>query len=129
MTTSSTTTVQSCEGRLNLDGETSALVYSLGEAWGTTLREIYTRCVVGQEPWFVPGYRNGVRSQLIERGWSQREATSMLRSAQAAHLAAQTATKLQIIDLGDRIEDLNQTLKKIALTIKSGLRKSPTPKQ
>ena len=93
------------------------------------MREVYNRCVVGQEPWFVARSNSGFRTELIARGWSQREATSMLRSAQGSQRSAVEVAKLQIQDLGDRIEGLSRTLQKTAPTNKSGLRKSPTPKQ
>ena len=121
--------VQSCGGRLILDETTSGLIFALGDAWSTTMREVYTRCVVGLEPWFVTGSQGGFRTELIARGWSQREATSLLRSAQGSQRSAIEAAKLQIHDLGARIKNLNQTLQKTAPTNKSGLRKSLTPKQ
>jgi IS605 OrfB family transposase len=121
--------IQSCGGRLFLDEDIAALIFALGDAWSSTLREVYNRCVVGIEPWFIPGSQSGVRNELIARGWNQREATSMLRSAQGLQRSAIEVAKLQVHDLGDRIADLNRILQKTAPTNKSGLRKSPTPKQ
>lgn len=78
-----------------------ALLEAYGDAWNQAMREVYQRCVVGKEAWFVPAKGNGgapggVRSELLGRGWSQREATSIHTSAVGAHAAAVESTKLAL---------------------------------
>ena len=71
------------------------LLWALGEEWSTAMREVYRRVVIRGEPWFTQG-QGGVRSELIARGWSQREATSMLVAARGAQDAAVEATKFSL---------------------------------
>ncbi|MHB1939254.1 MAG: hypothetical protein ACYCS9_00290 [Candidatus Dormibacteria bacterium] len=71
------------------------LLFALGEEWSTAMREVYRRVVIRGEPWFTPG-QGGVRSELIARGWSQREATSMLVAARGAQDSAVEATKFSL---------------------------------
>ncbi len=71
------------------------LLCALGKEWSTAMREVYRRVVIRGEPWFTAG-QGGVRSELIARGWSQREATSMLVAARGAQDAAVEATKLSL---------------------------------
>ena len=56
------------------------LLFALGEEWSSAMREVYRRGMVRAEPWFTVGL-GGVRGELIARGWSQHEATSMLVAA------------------------------------------------
>ena len=77
------------------DPGTFPLLWALGEEWSTAMREVYRRVVIRGEPWFTRG-KGGVRSELIARGWSQREATSMLVAARGAQDAAVEATKLSL---------------------------------
>ena len=71
------------------------LLWALGEEWSTAMREVYRRVVIRGEPWFTQG-QGGVRSELIARGWSQREATSMLVAARGAQDSAVEATKFSL---------------------------------
>ncbi|MHB8395077.1 MAG: hypothetical protein ACYDC5_11365 [Candidatus Dormibacteria bacterium] len=71
------------------------LLFALGKEWSTAMREVYRRVVIRGEPWFTAG-QGGVRSELIARGWSQREATSMLVAAQGAQGSAVEATKFSL---------------------------------
>ncbi|MHB8324725.1 MAG: hypothetical protein ACYDEA_10820 [Candidatus Dormibacteria bacterium] len=71
------------------------LLFALGEEWSTAMREVYRRGVIRGEPWFTAG-QGGVRSELIARGWSQREATSMLVAARGAQDSAVEATKFAL---------------------------------
>ena len=77
------------------DPGTFPLLWALGEEWSTAMREVYRRVVIRGEPWFTQG-KGGVRSELIARGWSQREATSMLVAARGAQDAAVEATRLSL---------------------------------
>lgn len=77
---------------------------ALLEAYGTTfqsaVREVYRRCVLHGEPWFTAkndaNDTSGLRGELIARGWSQREATSIYTTATAAQSAAVESTKLAL---------------------------------
>ncbi|MHB8332578.1 MAG: hypothetical protein ACYDEA_10340, partial [Candidatus Dormibacteria bacterium] len=71
------------------------LLWALGEEWSTSMREVYRRVVIRGEPWFTQG-QGGIRSELIARGWSQREATSMLVAARGAQDSAVEATKFSM---------------------------------
>ncbi|MHB1894594.1 MAG: hypothetical protein ACYCTZ_14070, partial [Candidatus Dormibacteria bacterium] len=71
------------------------LLFALGEEWSTAMREVYRRGVIRGEPWFTAG-QGGGRSELIARGWSQREATSMLVAVQGAQDSAVEATKFAL---------------------------------
>jgi hypothetical protein len=71
------------------------LLWAYGAAYGRAVREVYGRSVVGEEEWFVKGEKE-LRSELIARGWSQREANSIYKTATAAQESAVESTKLSL---------------------------------
>lgn len=77
-----------------------ALLEAYGAAFQSAVREVYRRCVLHGEPWFVAGGNRtrvgGLRSELIARGWSQREATSIHTTATATQASAVESTKLAL---------------------------------
>ena len=83
-----------------LDASALELLDGYGVAFQSAVRPTYRRCVLFGEPWFVAGrndaHAGGVRSQLIARGWSQREATAISTTATAAQAAAIESTKLAL---------------------------------
>lgn len=87
------------------DPELVALLEAYGDAYQAGVREVYRRCVIGGEVWFAKrgadGRGGGVRSELIARGWSQREATSIYTFAVGAQESALEARKLAL----ERAED------------------------
>lgn len=95
----------SCEARVTGAQE---VVAALAEAWSAAMREVYVRVVLHKEPWFVPskgngGQAGGVRAELIGRGWSQREAESMLEVAKGAQDAAVESAKLALEKARDQL--------------------------
>ena len=92
-----------------------ALIEAYGDAYQSAAREVYRRCVLRSEPWFakrtVGQPSGGVRAELIGRGWSQREATSIHVFAAGAQDSAVEARKLAL----ERSEaDLEVTAEKLA---------------
>ena len=56
-----------CQARLAATPEEEQLLWAHGKAWGEALREVYVRCVVGDEPWFQKD-SECLRTELIGRG-------------------------------------------------------------
>ncbi len=79
-------------------------LFALGEERPTAMREVYRRVTVRGEPWFTAG-RGGVRGELIARGWSQWEATSMLVAARGAQDAAVEAAKFSLERSRERLAE------------------------
>jgi IS605 OrfB family transposase len=103
-----------------LPGAHAALVEAYGDVFSKSVREVYARVVVWGEPWFLPAGKGrptaGVRGELIERGWSQREATTIWVTATAAQAAAVESTKLALARARQDVEvveaKLEETSKK-----------------
>jgi hypothetical protein len=82
--------------KLQPTSEQAVLIQALGAAHGTAVREVYVRCVVGSDTWYTPGGSTNVRSELVARGWSKREADSIYSIAAAAQAAAIASAKLSL---------------------------------
>lgn len=95
-------------------GAPVVLLESYAKAWNLALREVYRRCVIGTEAWFVPAGggmpTSGVRSELIERGWSQREANGMFVSAKGAQSSAVESTEMALERSRQDLEVLEEQL-------------------
>jgi IS605 OrfB family transposase len=92
-----------------------ALLEAYGTAFQSAVREVYRRCVLHGEPWFTAkndaNGTSGLRSELIARGWSQREATSIYTTATAAQSAAVESTKLALQRVSQDLEVVQDRLK------------------
>ena len=96
------------------------LLAAYGEVYGQTVREVYKRCVIGTEPWFVKGEK-ALRSELIARGWSQREANSIYGTAQAAQDSAVEALKLALVSAREELLKVSKKLTKAPTERRHGL--------
>jgi hypothetical protein len=82
---------------------------AVAAAWSEGMREVYRRAVVGGEEWFAKDGK-GLRSELIRRGWSQREATSMFVAAQGAQDGAVESAKLAMETVKGHLEQVGKKL-------------------
>lgn len=94
-----------------LPGQHLSLLEAYGDAFSSAVREVYRRCVIYEEDWFV-AEKPGVRSELISRGWSQREATSIYTAACAAQDSAVESNKLALARARQDLEVLTEKLEK-----------------
>ncbi|MHB8294388.1 MAG: hypothetical protein ACYDH5_07100 [Acidimicrobiales bacterium] len=103
-----------CGARVVTDGALPELIEAYGDAYQAAVREVYLRCILRGEPWFAkqgPGRAtSGVRAELIGRGWSQREATSIHTSAASAQESAIESAKLALERAEDDLEVVGDKL-------------------
>lgn len=118
-----------CGARVVAGGALLELIEAYGDAYQAAAREVYRRCILGSEPWFAKRGAgrapSGVRAELIGRGWSQREATSIHTFAAAAQESAIESRKLAL----ERAEDDLEVVEEKFTKAKEALPKAETAKR
>ena len=110
-----------CEALLCPSAQHERFLRAYGKAFHEATLDVYLRCVVGEEPWFVKGSKDGMRSKLQAKGWSQREATSIYKTAKAAQDSAVESAKLGLQRMQEELEVVKRRLKRARTSRRHGL--------